>query len=311
MCVGQEKTGCGQIPSGLDALIDEFLHYLSLEKGASPHTLDGYLRDLGQFCGFVADQRMPCEPGSLDHDLVRSYVAHLWAKGYSRASIGRKLSSLRSFMRYLAREGYLDRNPAKGILTPRLTRRLPDFLYEEDMKALLERPFPSELGLRDRAILELLYSSGLRVSELVGLDLGDISLEAGYVTVLGKGKKERVVPVGSFARSAIRDYIEKLRPSLVKDREAKALFVNRRGQRLSVRGVQRIVDRYVGLLAGWKKASPHTMRHTFATHLLEGGADLRATQELLGHASLSTTQIYTHVTRKRLREVYDRAHPRA
>jgi len=274
----------------------------------SPHTLAAYRRDLEQLAEFVASESgRAAGVGDVDHLLLRRYLA-LLGKRAKKSSVGRKLAAIRSFFRFLVRQGVVAKNPAELIATPRKENRLPFHLDIDQVTTLVEAPQDDDKhALRDRAILEMLYSSGLRVSELTGLAIGDLDLSGGMVRVLGKGGKERIVPVGSRALEAIRKYLEG-RGDLA---GAGALFLNTRGQRINRRSVARIVDEHVLRIAAFKRISPHILRHTFATHMLEGGADLRAIQELLGHASLSTTQKYTHVSIDRLMEVYDKAHPKA
>jgi len=288
--------------------IDAFTRYLATERNVSPHTLDAYASDLAHFAEFVRRERGE-EAGveTVDHILIRRWLA-LLHKNHRKSSIGRKLAAIRAFFKYLVRQRRVARNPAELVATPKKEKRLPFHLNIDEVTALVEAPAEGDiLGLRDRAILETLYSCGLRVSELTGLDVGKVDLEEGLVRVLGKGGKERVVPVGSHARQAIAAYLAaRCHPSL-----DAPLIVNARGGRLTSRSVARVVDKHILRLATIKKISPHTLRHTFATHMLESGADLRAIQELLGHASLSTTQKYTHVSIDRLMEVYDKAHPKA
>ena len=287
--------------------IEQFLCYLDTERNVSPHTLAAYRSDLEQFARFLSGERVPPSPEAVDHLAIRRYLAHLH-KGHAKSSIGRKLSALRALFRYLMREGSLERNPAELVSTPKKEKRLPFHLGIDQVEALVGAPSGAdERALRDRAILETLYSCGLRVSELTGINVADLDLSGGVVRVMGKGGKERIVPVGSYARQALRAYLtERGEPA-----PGDPLFLNSRRGRLTRRSVARIVDRHMLLIAAMRKVSPHTLRHTFATHLLEGGADLRAIQELLGHASLSTTQKYTHVSIDKLMEVYDRAHPKA
>lgn len=288
--------------------IATFIQYLQAERNASPHTVEAYSRDLEQFTAFLRKQIDPSLTiHQISHLHIRSYLASVH-KELTKSSIGRKLAAIRSLFRFLLRRGMVEKNPAELVSTPKKEKRLPFHLNIDEITTLVEAPRAAELlSSRDRAILETLYSSGLRVSELTGLDVGGIELAAGSVRVFGKGGKERIVPLGSKAVMAIDEYLE-----LRGNPELKApLFVNSRGGRLTRRSVARIVDRYMLHLETMKKASPHTLRHTFATHLLEGGADLRSIQEMLGHASLSTTQKYTHVSIDRLLEVYDKAHPKA
>lgn len=285
-----------------------FCGYLDAERNVSPHTLTAYRRDLDQLAAFVIREKgEDVAVSDVDHLLLRRYLA-LLGKQAKKSTLGRKLAAIRSFFRYLLRRGILAKNPAELIATPKKERLLPFHLDIDQATTLVESPVDDEKhALRDRAILEMLYSCGLRVSELTGLMIGDLDLSGGMVRVMGKGGKERIVPVGSRAIEAVRTYLA--------DRGEAAgsgvLFLNTRGQRINRRSVARIVDAHVLRIAAFKRISPHILRHTFATHMLEGGADLRAIQELLGHASLSTTQKYTHVGIDRLMEVYDKAHPKA
>jgi tyrosine recombinase XerC len=287
------------------APVDRFLRYLSAERNASEYTCRDYALDLKQFFDFLGHHRLS-EITALD---IRRFVATLSTKSLARRSIARKLSCIRSFFRYLCREGTLEHNPAKAVPTPRLERRLPSFLDEAQVTRLLETPPTATWqGLRDRAWLETLYSTGMRVSELIGLNMDDLDEISGTVRVRGKGKKERLCPIGSAALKAIRAYLAR-RPK--KLHVPYAVFVSQKLTRLTVRHADRLIARYVRLAGLPATISPHSLRHSFATHLLDRGADLRSVQELLGHASLSTTQIYTHVTPQRLKKVYDQAHPRA
>jgi len=287
--------------------IELFATYLETERNVSPHTLAAYRSDLAQLLAFaVRDKGEDVSAQDIDHLLLRRYLAGL-AKNSKKSSIGRKLAAIRSFFRFLLRRGAVVKNPAELIATPKKEQRLPFHLDIDQATTLMEAPDDDQkYALRDRAILELLYSSGLRVSELTGLNIGELDLAGGMVRVTGKGGKERIVPVGSRALAAVQEYLDE------RDSSARgALFLNTRGGRINRRSVARIVDAHVQRIAAFKNISPHTLRHTFATHMLEGGADLRAIQELLGHASLSTTQKYTHVSIDRLMEVYDKAHPKA
>lgn len=295
--------------------LKSFLDYLEIEKNCSGNTLKSYENDLKKFEKFLkreTSSRVGLEKGEIDRFLIRKYLAYLRDLGLKKKTISRKLSTLRSFFRFLIREGKIRDNPALLISAPRQEQRLPSFLSLPEINELISLPNEKELlGLRDKAILEILYGSGLRVSELVGLNLSDIDLLLESLMVLGKGRKERIVPIGSFAQRALRSYLERRSQLIMAGREEKALFLNNRGRRLTPRGVEFILNKYIYRLSVVKGVSPHTLRHTFATHLLNGGADLRAVQELLGHKLLSTTQIYTHVTTERLKAVYDKAHPRA
>jgi len=294
--------------TGLSEQIAVFCRYLDTERNVSPHTLAAYRLDLEQLALFVARETgVAARVGDVDHLLLRRYLAQL-GKRVKKSSVGRKLAAIRSFFRFLVRHGAVAKNPAELIATPKKENRLPFHLDIDQVTTLVEAPQGDDKhALRDRAILEMLYSCGLRVSELTGLAIGDLDLSGGMVRVLGKGGKERIVPVGSRALEAVRTYLE----GRGVPGGSAPLFLNTRGQRINRRSVARIVDAHVLRIAAFKRISPHILRHTFATHMLEGGADLRAIQELLGHASLSTTQKYTHVGIDRLMEVYDKAHPKA
>ena len=288
--------------------ISSFCTHLETERNVSPHTLLAYRCDLEQLAAFITRERGEgAVAADVDHLLLRRYLAQL-GKSAKKSSIGRKLAAIRTFFRFLVRRGVIAKNPAELIATPKKENRLPFHLDIDQVTTLVEAPQEEEKhALRDRAILEMLYSCGLRVSELTGLDIGDLDLAGGMVRVMGKGGKERIVPVGSRAIEAIRESLAG-RGELA---GSGPLFLNTRGDRINRRSVTRIVDAHVLRIAAFKRISPHILRHTFATHMLEGGADLRAIQELLGHASLSTTQKYTHVSIDRLMEVYDKAHPKA
>jgi len=286
-----------------------FLRALEGERGASRHTLAAYGRDLSQFSGFVHGQGVTAWE-QVTPQLARRYVASL-SRRYARSAIARQLSAVRSFFRFLYREGKVSQNPLVLVSTPRRQRRLPTFLTPDEVRMVLAAPdISTALGRRDRAILELLYATGMRVGELVALRVSDVQW-GGELRVTGKGRKERVVLVAAAAVEALRHYLQDGRPQLVKHRTADAVFVNARGGALSDRGVRVVLDRAIRQAALAKRVSPHVLRHTFATHLLDGGADLRVVQELLGHVNLVTTQIYTHVSRDWLKRVYDKAHPRA
>lgn len=282
--------------------IDKFIKYLEIERAASLHTLRSYRKDLEEFSLYIKTK-----PEDIDIIDVRGFIAEQIRSGLKKSTVGRRLASIRSFFKFLNREGYLKTNPAKFVSNPKVSKLLPRFLSIDDIFSLIEKP--EGIGLipaRDRSILELLYSSGMRVSELSGLNIDDITIKEGLVKVRGKGKKERIVPVGSKAIDALKSYIvEKI---LLKSKN-KALFLNRAGARLSDRGVRRIVVKYARMVGVAGQIGPHTMRHTFASHLLQAGADLRVIQELLGHSSLSTTQKYTHLDITHLMDVYDKAHP--
>ncbi len=283
----------------------EFLRYLDLQRGASPHTLRGYATDLAEFCAFLSREGMG-DIAHADARAVRAWVAHLHDRKLAKSSIARKLATVRSCFRYLARVGRVEVNPARQVGSPRLPKRLPSFLPKDESKELLDAHAErSEAGLRDHALLELLYATGLRVAECCGLDLDDVDRRGGAVRVMGKGGKERVVPAGDAALGALEAWLS------VRGEGRGALFTNPRGGRLGTRSVHRIVKRRARAAGIDRRVTPHTLRHTFATHLLGEGADLRLIQELLGHSRLSTTQRYTHVSPEQLMKVYDSAHPRA
>jgi len=288
--------------------LDAFLAHLRGEKDASPHTVRAYGRDLLQFAAHLEEQMgRPPRLGDADVLAIRGFLAFLHEKGCGRATVARKLASLRTFFRYLNREGLLKANPARLLVSPRQQRRIPAHISEADAAALLDVPGDGLPALRARAILELLYATGMRCSELVGLDVSEVDLDARMARVLGKGRKERIVPFGVPARDALVAYLA-ARHATAKD---DTLFISRTGRRLGDRWMRRMVADRVRQVALTKKVSPHTLRHAFATHLLERGADLRSIQELLGHSSLSTTQRYTHVNAKHLLEIYSKTHPRA
>jgi integrase/recombinase XerC len=292
--------------------IDFFSRYLKVEKNASPYTLNQYVADIHEFVAFMRQHQITAF-AAVSYLHGRSFLAHLAKRGLSRRSIARKLSSLRSFYRFLMREGRLTENPFQSVSTPKLEKKLPTFMYPQEIQQLLDLPdCTTPLGQRDRMIFELLYASGIRVSELVTLTVDAINLSMGVALVFGKGSKERYVPIGSYAMDAIRQYLEVGRLKLIAGKKENGmLLLNYRGEPLSDRSVRRVVDKYVEQAALASNISPHTFRHTFATHMLNAGADLRTVQELLGHVNISTTQVYTHVTKERLRHVYDSAHPRA
>ena len=307
----------------MNRFLQSFIEHLQWERHLSPYTVRNYETDLAPFFEFLKEE-MVRNLGLVDRKLVRKYVAWLAMErqvrltnrsvkqGHDTPSVARKLSVLRSFYRFLVREKLLDTNPVSRISMPKLDKKAPTFLSKQEAGRLIEAPNPdTPLALRDRALLELLYAAGLRVSELVGLDMDSIDLDAREVRVLGKGSKERVSLIGKPALNALERYISLGRGKLVTKRYTEALFLNRYGARLSVRSVQNLVRRYSLKEGLSQKVHPHTMRHSFATHLLDGGADLRVVQELLGHENLSTTQIYTHLTTAEARKTYTKAHPRA
>lgn len=303
----------------MDDAIRAFVTFLKVERGASPETIRGYRSDLNQFQAFLTTHRpsqaSPIRAERADSGAIRSYLAWLDRRREQKSSLARKLAALRSFYRFLVREGRVTRNPAEDVRTPKVAQRLPRVLTKDDANALMEFPDGDQVqDLRNRAILETLYSTGARVSELVGLNQEDLDLAEGLVRLRGKGRKERIVPIGTVAVDAIREYHAHAQRSAFRVQRSalqeSPVFRNSRGGRLTARSVERIVERYSSRLPGGR-VSPHALRHSFATHLLDEGADLRAIQELLGHASLATTQKYTHLATDHLLEVYDRAHPRA
>ncbi len=301
----------------LAAQVQRFLDHLTVERGLSPNTIAAYRRDLARYRSFLATRGVR-DARKVDEHAVAAFVAQYSAsthgdgRPYRATSVVRALSSVRSFHRFLMREGEITRDPSAGVVRPKLPRSLPRPMSVEDvMKLLAAPPKGTPAGLRDRAVLETLYGAGLRISELVGLDVDDVDLEEGSVRVFGKGSREREVPIGRYARDAIGAYLRRVRPGLATSRSRSALFLNRRGGRLTRQGCSKILAAHVERAGVDKHVTPHTLRHSFATHLLEGGADVRVVQELLGHASVATTQVYTLVTKEHLREVYFTAHPRA
>ncbi|MBN1392841.1 MAG: tyrosine recombinase XerC [Sedimentisphaerales bacterium] len=326
-----------------NVIVRDFLNYLKFEKRFSEHTAKCYNADLEQFSQFLtghsdsgprADDHISAGDHhhgaatavatrtnvqldrlllSVDVNSVRSYLAHLNEKHYSKATIARKLATLRSFYKFLVKRNVLSSNPVMAVRTPKQDKRLPRFLEYEQVKRLIETPpMDNWLGARDRAIMETLYSTGVRVSELVSLNMDDIDFLGEVVHIRGKGKKERIVPIGTSALRVIQHYMEfrNKRAHSNPNFDSKVLFVNKHGRRLSTRSVRRKMDKYLKMAGLDTDISPHTLRHSFATHMLNNGADLRSVQELLGHQSLSTTQVYTHLTTKKLKDVYDKAHPR-
>ena len=331
------------------SIVQDFLGYLEHEKHFSLHTAKCYGADLKQFSEFVTDRCQQASDGhedashhdpspwsaqssgggtavqtqtetkleqlllAIDPNIVRSYMAQLNQQQYSKSTVARKLATLRSFYKFLVKRGHLDSNPVTSVKTPKQEKKLPKFLEYEDVQRLLNTP-PADtwLGARDRAIMEVLYSTGMRVSELVALNMDDVDFLGEVIHVRGKGKKERISPIGSTALQAIQHYIEFRNKRMENDSDfdARVLFANKHGQRLSTRSVRRKMDKYLRMAGLDPEISPHTLRHSFATHMINNGADLRSVQELLGHQSLSTTQVYTHLTTSKIKEVYDNAHPR-
>ncbi len=295
----------------MQEIFNKYINYLEVERNASHYTVRNYTTDLLGFFDFLRSKKI----GSLrevDKHIIRDYLSYLMEQGFVKASIARKLSAIRSFYRYLLREEIIATSPLATTSSPKLDRRLPSFLTIDEMKRLLETPnLATPQGRRDRAFLELLYASGLRVSELANLNLGQVDLDTREIRVWGKGSKERMVLMGEPAASALTAYLKQGRPELLGSKKNSALFLNHYGGRLTERSVQSILQEYANIAGIGKRVHPHMLRHTFATHLLDGGADLRVVQELLGHASLSSTQIYTHVSKSQAKKVYLSAHPMA
>ncbi|MCX7974698.1 MAG: tyrosine recombinase XerC [Candidatus Aminicenantes bacterium] len=297
------------------AKIERFLEYLRYEKRSSPHTVASYGRDLRQFFTFA--QKEGLKLTSIDHLAIRRFLTFLHSLGLTKASLARKLHALRSFLTFAQERGWVVENAAKIVSTPKKEKKIPSFLTEEEIETFLDLPSSEDpLAKRDRAILEILYATGVRVSELVNLNEDDLNLKDRLIRVRGKGRKERIVPFGRKAEESLLAYL-KIRPLLwpkglkIKESDLKAVFINRKGMRLSVRTVQRILRKYLEKKALQKKISPHSLRHSFASHLLSRGADVRAIQELLGHESLATTEKYTHLDLRHLIEIYRRSHPRS
>jgi integrase/recombinase XerD len=295
----------------LDRACDLFLDHLKVERNLSPHTIDGYSRDLSRFCRFLGERRVAGPAGVTTAALV-DYLLELADDGLSSRSRARALVAIRGLFRFLVGERYLAGDPTEPLDSPRTTRKLPDVIPVEDIDRLLAAPDPATpRGIRDGAMIATLYATGLRVSELVSLEIGEVNLEAGYVRVTGKGQKQRLVPLGEIARRAIADYLEAARPALLRDPAAQGLFLTARGRTMTRQGFWKLLRRYAVGAGVRGPISPHKLRHSFATHLLERGADLRSVQAMLGHADIGTTEIYTHVSRARLLELYRAHHPRA
>ena len=296
----------------MKALIQEFSDYLRIEKRNSPHTVSAYRRDLSRFSTEFAGQKVD----SVTTANIRDFLISLREQGLSPASVARSLSSIKSFFKYLCQDKQFQDNPAEILETPKRWRKLPDVLSSEDVDNLLKCPdLESVLGLRDKAMLEILYASGLRVSELINLQVSQLDMQVGYLRTLGKGSKERIVPIGAMAKRAVENYILNSRPALVSSRKdggkSEQLFVTRRGRGMTRQGFWKLLKGYVTQANIRASVSPHTLRHAFATHLLERGADLRSVQQMLGHSDISTTQIYTHILGKRMLEIHQQFHPRS
>lgn len=297
----------------MNEFVENFLHYMTVERGASPNTLAAYRNDLEQLTEFLQSPNGNVAWKDISEQTISEYVLYLHGVGYSETTRARKIASAKSLFGFLVAEGTLEGNPTSNVSAPRVGRTLPKALAVEEVDRLLAAPgqVHTPEATRDQAMLELLYASGMRVSELLSLDLEDVSLETGSVRCFGKGGKERVVPVHNQAIESVRFYIEEVRPGLLGSKSGSALFLNRRGNRLTRQGFWLILKGYCRKVGLDDKITPHTLRHSFATHLLHGGAPLRHVQELLGHASINTTQVYTHLTSEHVRSEYDHAHPRA
>lgn len=298
----------------MQATIQRYLRYLQVERNASEYTIKSYREDLLSLADYLTESLGDCpNPASIDPQILRSYVAAMHEAQYARTSIARRLASMRGLFKFAQREGLVDQNPAKPLRNPRPHRKLPHFLTTDEIQTLLSAPDrQTVMGLRDRAIFETMYSAGLRVSELVGINDSDLDLDDGLVRVKGKGKRERLAPLGSYAVMAVNEWLAKR--VLAKGKQPTAtssVFTNKFGNRLTTRSVARMLEKYLLETGLNLKTSPHTLRHSFATHLLDRGADIRSVQELLGHKSLVTTQIYTHLSTAGLRQAYEKAHPRA
>ncbi len=295
----------------MEQLLKDYIYHLSVEKGLADNTLESYQRDLKKYVSFLQKNNVQCFKET-SRKQITDYLNLQHENGLAPSSISRSLASLRSFYQFLLKEQVMQENPATDLETPRMEKKLPHVLSFSDIELLLEQPQTNcEIGMRDKAMLELIYATGIRVSELVSLNLNHANIKMGFLRCDGKGGKERMIPLGSVAIHCLQDYLARSRRKLLKNQDEKALFLNQHGKRLTRQGFWKILKKYV-LRAGINAdITPHTLRHSFATHLLENGADLRSVQEMLGHADISTTQIYTQLTRKKIKEVYDQAHPRA
>ncbi|MCK6257586.1 site-specific tyrosine recombinase XerD [Fictibacillus sp. KIGAM418] len=292
--------------------VQDFIHYLIVERGLSKNTVDSYRRDLEQYVLFIEKVENISDINQIQRANIIGYLLQLKENGKATTTIARNIASIRSFHQFLLREKASESDPSVHIETPKAERKLPKVLAMNEVEALLDTSDTHEtFGIRDKAMLELLYATGIRVTELVSLDLADVHLSMGFLRCLGKGNKERIIPLGKMATGAIQAYLDKGRPALSKGKSGNALFLNHHGNRLSRQGFWKILKQLAKKANIEKELTPHTLRHSFATHLLENGADLRAVQEMLGHADISTTQIYTHVSKTRLKDVYAAYHPRA
>ncbi len=292
-------------------MIKEFVYYLTVERGLAANTLESYTRDLEQYSSFLTKHGVTSFQSTTKTN-VMAYLLNLQKQGKATSTISRHLAALKSFYQYLLREKHIEQDPTMNLESPKLQKKLPRVLTVKEVELLLNQPNLAEpAGLRDKAMLELLYATGIRVSELISLDRDHVNLEMGYVRCFGKGSKERIIPLGSLAKKFVEEYLQRSRVKLTKTKDEKALFVNHHGRRMTRQGFWKIIKKYAKEAGIAKDITPHTLRHSFATHLLENGADLRSVQEMLGHADITTTQIYTHLTKGRLKEVYSKTHPRA
>jgi len=292
-------------------MLQDYLNYLSVERGLSKNTLESYARDLRQYLQYLKEKKN-IEIKETTQATVIGYLLQLQAKGKATATLSRSLAAIKSYYHFLFREAKIERDPTINLDAPKQEKRLPRVLSVEDVSNLLEQPdLKTPAGIRDRAMLEVLYATGLRVSELVSLKISDLNLEMGYIKCFGKGSKERIVPLGSVASKYVKHYLEHARKFLASSLNEDTLFLNHHGHRLTRQGFWKIIKKYAESINLENDITPHTLRHSFATHLLENGADLRSVQEMLGHADISTTQIYTHLTKSKIKEVYEKAHPRA
>jgi integrase/recombinase XerC len=301
--------------SNMQQELCSYIEYIKAVKNVSEHTARGYSSDIEKFIAFLNKEELSTVPADIDVKILRRFLASMQKDKAGKASIARRLSSLRGFFRYMLKKGLFDLDPTISLSTYKQDKKLPKFLRPPQIDQLLQQPDPNTAaGMRDAAMMETLYASGIRVSELVGINLNDLDIKAGEIRIMGKGSKERIVLIGGAAQETLARYLSygriKLQPKMMGNLE-QAVFLNTLGKRLSARSVRRIIDQYFMAVTDEMKISPHVLRHTFATHMLENGADLRSIQELLGHSSISTTQIYAHVTQERLKQVYDSAHPRA
>lgn len=295
----------------MEQLLDQFLNYLTVERGLSPNTLDSYSRDLIKYLDYLSTKGIKDISKTSDLTII-SFIATLKNGGLSNRSVARNLTSIRMFYRFLTEDHHINNNPTLNIETPKRELRLPQVLSIEEVDVLLQKPDSStSLGLRDAAFLELLYATGLRASEIISLALNDINLEAGYLIASGKGSKERLIPIGEVAQNLIKKYLKNSRPTLLKNKQSHHLFTTRSGKSMTRQGFWKLIKKYALATGIRKKITPHTLRHSFATHLLERGADLRSVQMMLGHADISSTQIYTHVTTERLKKIHNQYHPRS